>query len=57
MSLLGRLHYGLLYKHLYVSKLSAEEIDSHIDSLLEMGLSERAHPIFRLGLLKQYVGY
>jgi len=50
-------YYGLLYKHLYVSKLSAEEIDSHIDSLLEMGLSERAHPIFRLGLLKQYVGY
>lgn len=48
-------YYGLLYKHLYVTKVNEPEVDAHIQRLKEDGLSDQAVCIFRLGLMKGYL--
>lgn len=48
-------YYGLLYKHLK-KRVSVNEIDAHIMNLLKSGMSKKAPPIFKLGILRAYVG-
>jgi hypothetical protein len=56
LSLDGMAHYyGLLYKHLR-ERVSVDEIDSHVDKLVGLGLSKQSIPIFRMGLLRSYIG-
>ena len=48
-------YYGLLFKHLN-SGISVQEIDVHMETLFAAGISEKSPPIYKMRLLRSYVG-